>query len=622
MSNISENKTKIPLEIISNLLSKLLDSKLSKLEAKNKDEMNKIKSISQNSETIISELKIINKKIIPKKNSKKPSASIYPPLITSKKNNIRITRKLNTTISYKNNDRSCDTKYYTKIKTSKNSNLNNNIKKLKLNRSEIFMNDFLSNKSNVASKILNLSKTDSKLTKKSRSKKKRRDLTPRPTTPNCISRKAKREKTKHLFHNTSFIKLNNNSTILNKNHIKSCKNLPLLQKKKLNIEKMSKHEELDLICSSTQDDDKRIYDLNPDLSKNILLKNANTNKKMSSLLFSRKSSEDNNNKKDKEIVNIDDSMMNEVNNDELLIFYHSKKTMKLIDDITLTKSFLGDDPECDIDVEINIGNPYLPGINKNNNYTFAERLESCIDYFSKYLTKEELLKIGLINKESFKMLMHFLISKTEDSLDDVKEALSLLKKNNSDIIDQDDNNNNFSIKPFECNIHSSRAITLLNYISIDEKTIDLNNKYIILVFDLFFIALGYKKKILSFKNDSKAKWDFYKNYFEKSSNKIFGNIIENKIKGKIFDNDIINSLYEYSHNYINIITPSYFQKINNEIALFVFIVKNILEHVGITKDVNNKKNAVKLYLLYNARISKISIILQKLNKINSMISNK
>ena len=64
MSNISENKTKIPLEIISNLLSKLLDSKLSKLEAKNKDEMNKIKSISQNSETIISELKIINKKII------------------------------------------------------------------------------------------------------------------------------------------------------------------------------------------------------------------------------------------------------------------------------------------------------------------------------------------------------------------------------------------------------------------------------------------------------------------------------------------------------------------------------------------------------------------------------
>ena len=71
------------------------------------------------------------------------------------------------------------------------------------------MNDFLSNKSNVASKILNLSKTDSKLTKKSRSKKKRRDLTPRPTTPNCISRKAKREKTKAPQGALSFTKNSN-----------------------------------------------------------------------------------------------------------------------------------------------------------------------------------------------------------------------------------------------------------------------------------------------------------------------------------------------------------------------------------------------------------------------------
>ena len=621
MSNTSENKNKIPLEIISNLLSKLLDSKLTKLEAKNKDEMNKIKSISQNTETIISELKTINKKIIPKRNSKRISTVINNPFVSSKKNNIRISKKLNTTITCRNNDRSCDRSNYYRIKKTKtNNNFNNTIKKLKINRSEIFANDFLSNKSNMASKILNLSKTDNKIARKSRSKKKIRDLTPRPATPNNITRKKKREKTKHLFHNTSFIKQNNDSTILKKNYTKSCKILPFIRKNKLNISKTSKNEELDLICMPTQDDDKRIYDLNPEISRNIL--NKNTNKKMTSLLFSRKQSEEN--KKDKEILTLDDSLMNDVNNDELLIFYHNKKTMKLIDDITLTKSFLGDEPDCDLDLEINIENHKF---NKNNNYTLAERLENCLDYFSKYLTKEELLKIGLINKECFKMLMHFLISKTEDALDDAKESLTNLKKNNSDIIDQDDNNNNFCIKPFECNIHSSRAITLLNSIPIgsifnNEKTIDLNNKYIILVFDLFFIALGYKKQILSFKNDSKAKWNFYKNYFEKSSNKFFGNIIENKVKGKIFDNDIINSLYEYSYNYINIITPSYFQKINNDIALFVFIVKNILEHVGITKDISNKKNATKLYLLYHARISKNSILLQKLNKISSIISNK
>jgi hypothetical protein len=45
MSFNSEDKNKkLPLEIINNLLTKLLDSKLNKLEAKAKNEMNIIKS--------------------------------------------------------------------------------------------------------------------------------------------------------------------------------------------------------------------------------------------------------------------------------------------------------------------------------------------------------------------------------------------------------------------------------------------------------------------------------------------------------------------------------------------------------------------------------------------------
>ena len=111
-----------------------------------------------------------------------------------------------------------------------------------------------------------------------------------------------------------------------------------------------------------------------------------------------------------------------------------------------------------------------------------------------------------------------------------------------------------------------------------------------MIFDLFFIALGYKKEILNFRNDIKKKLYFYKNCFEKNINKSFGNSIENKLRGKIFDNNTINSLYEYSHENINKITPSHFQKINSDIALFVFIVKNILEHLGIE---NEEKNTNK-----------------------------
>ena len=87
MSNISSDKNKLPLEIINNLLTNLLGSKLNKLEANAKNEMNIIKSLSQNKEVIINELQNINKKIKPHINSKKLS-NIYRPLNINRRNNI------------------------------------------------------------------------------------------------------------------------------------------------------------------------------------------------------------------------------------------------------------------------------------------------------------------------------------------------------------------------------------------------------------------------------------------------------------------------------------------------------------------------------------------------------
>ena len=623
MSHICEDKNKIPLEIITNLLTKLLDSKLNKLESKAKEEINIIKSISQNNESMINELQDINKKIKPRINPKKNSNTYH--YINMKKNSIysKLPNKLNTnsTILSEKNERTSFRKCYSKCKKTKTNFMRN----LRCNRSEIFGNDFLNNKSINVSKILNCSKMDNK-TKKSGSKKRNRDITPRLSTPGFLIRRKKKENPKFLLNNTRSIK-NNNNLLNSKKYNKSCKILPILKRDQFNISKISKNDELDLLCEQTDIEDKRIYELNPEISRNMQNKKKNESQKITSLLFKKSHEDFNLNKKEenKELLTLDDSLMNDVNNDELLIFYHNKKTTKLIDDIPLTKSIFGDEANCDKDIAINIdkhNNLNTDNLNKNN-YTFAERIENILDYLTKYLTFEELLKINLVNKECFKMIMHYLISKKEDLIDDTKELLSLLKKNNTELIDPNEKNNNFSLIPFEFNKHSSRAIQLLREMPFDNiflnNKIQINNKYIILVFDLFFIALGFKKKIISFNNDVKSKWNFYKNFFEKNKTNI-GYTIENKIKGKIFDKDIINSLYEYSHNYINIITPSYFQNINNDIALFVFIVKNILEHVGIIKDINNKKNVKKLYLLYNARIYINSIILQKFNKINSMIS--
>lgn len=638
MSN--KNKS-LPLELISRLLTELLDSRLNKLEEKSKKELGDIKTASQDSELMKNKLQNINKRIKQKVNTKKSINNTNQPSNYFIEKNAN--SKLNITFTSKKNNKTPDRSCYSKLKAPKN----NYLKKLSTNKSQLFFNDFLNCQSNHNSKILK--RRNSKASKKHHSRKKTRDLTIRSTTPNVLTRKKRKEKPKPSANsnananNTSIglIKHSNTNLFLNKNYNRSCKILPFV-KKKLNKSILSKNDELDIICSQTKEDDKRIYQLNPNIK--------NKNKIINSSLFRKKSQDYTNAKKNEEKKILDESLLNDVNNDELLIFYHSNQTSRLIDDIYINKSFIGDDDIQDYELDFEINNEKNNKENEDNkdfkkneeikdnkaiknnkiiktdNISIDERIEMFIDYLSKYLNIEDLIKIALLNKACFKVVMHYLISKKDDYIDDTKESLLSLKKNNSDVIDQNENNNNFSIKPLVFNLHSTRAIDLLNSNSIkkffQKISIHSNNKYVILIFDLFFISLGYKNDILSCKNDPKLKWEFYRKMFEKNNEQSLGTVIENKLKGRLFSNEIINSLYEYSHYYINIITPSYFQNIDSDFALFVFIIKNILEHVGITKDTNNKKNVPKLYLLYNAIININTDILKKLNQINSTISNK
>ena len=98
-----------------------------------------------------------------------------------------------------------------------------------------------------------------------------------------------------------------------------------------------------------------------------------------------------------------------------------------------------------------------------------------------------------------------------------------------------------------------------------------------------------------------------------------GSLIEKEINGKIFDDNIISSLYKYSNKYIHIISPSRFQKANKDIAIFVFVIKNILEHIG-TFDLQNIKPD-KEYILYHARLQNNKTILDELNKFFDKINS-
>ena len=136
------------------------------------------------------------------------------------------------------------------------------------------------------------------------------------------------------------------------------------------MSKLSKADELDIICTPTHDDDKRLYDLNPKIKRS-------KSKNITSLLF-KKNEDFNKNEDYKEILNLDESLLNDVNNDELIIYFHdNKNTIKIIDDDkTSTKSFFGDDNDCDFVINIKEHSKnnenIISNYNKNNNYTFPE----------------------------------------------------------------------------------------------------------------------------------------------------------------------------------------------------------------------------------------------------------
>ena len=241
-----------------------------------------------------------------------------------------------------------------------------------------------------------------------------------------------------------------------------------------------------------------------------------------------------------------------------------------------------------------------------------ENLESCIEYINEYLSIKDLFNLGLINKEFFKIIIRYFISKTEKKIESINNKINELTKiyKNIDL-------NEKNINKFKCNINSSRAITLLNSISINNifnlNSSLVNNKDIIFIFQLFFIAIGRKKEILEYNEDNIQSWNYICKYFKGNEKKAFGNIVEKELINRNYNNEIINSLYEWTYRYSDKITPNYYKTINKDIAIFVFIIRDLLDFFGITQD--KKVNPQKIYILHNIRLNIQDKLIQRLNKL-------
>ena len=250
------------------------------------------------------------------------------------------------------------------------------------------------------------------------------------------------------------------------------------------------------------------------------------------------------------------------------------------------------------------------------NTNFEERLESSIEFIIEFLSIKDLFRLALINKEFFKIIIRYFLEKIEVRVQEIKEKINEIINKSRGFINMKEK----EFKNFEKNKLNERAMNLIDSISkkklFKEKSSLMNNKDVIILFELFFISIGKKYDIMQFDtNDENTKikrWSYFCQYFNKNKNEFLKNIIEKALFSGKFSNEKINALYNWSFGYLDKIKPNHFQIINKDIAIFAYIIKDLLDYFGISKE--NKVNYQKLYTLYNTRLNVNEKIVLKLNQ--------
>ena len=242
---------------------------------------------------------------------------------------------------------------------------------------------------------------------------------------------------------------------------------------------------------------------------------------------------------------------------------------------------------------------------------FLNSIEYIFGNLFSFLDIQSFFNFMMINKSYYKLIIKLIINKLENKIKDINKNITELKQNNKSIIFSEE-----KTKIFEFNNSSMRALSILNSISVEsffnEKKINFEDSKIKLIFDIYFIALGKKKDIININFGNCPREKYIKNYFKNSNKKIIGNIIDNDFKKLLFNNEVINALYEYSYNKLNIISPKNFQRVNKNVTMFCYIIKNIMEHLGIIIKDNNNKTIKQHYNLLSARLHINKELIKKL----------
>ena len=152
---------------------------------------------------------------------------------------------------------------------------------------------------------------------------------------------------------------------------------------------------------------------------------------------------------------------------------------------------------------------------------------------------------------------------------------------------------------------------ILNRLFIEDKP---PNNEILFVYKIYFQLIKHEE-IIKNAFDDNIFWEKCKKYFREFGGKT-GDVL-NKVfteKKLCIDSDNIYRIYKLTENKIDKIYPAYFSKICGTTGLFVFYIKDILDFLGFSNDKQIRKNA------YWSFSQIINLIDSKINILNKYIN--
>ena len=659
-----DQKVKNQKEILSNLLKQLLDHRLLKLEIKNDDEIKKLKLVSQDSKNIIIALEEYShnvrkeiylqrhKKYDYQKDSRRPSKiksnkidKIAVPKRDSQKEFIsqnKVKENMHN-MSRNSHSKNKNNRYKDYSVTNSNTcrdNLSIQSDSKFINKKHVSTSKFGLSQCNSKSRLGKLSKNSSKKINLGLNfpYSTRRSITPRNKQKNIPHPKKDSISNFDVFSVTT---KQNSKNIFSKRY-NNYENQEKTPKKSKRCET-----ELDFVSPNKIEDD-RLNKLNifgnsqkpEEKNKSKIINNTTGKKSFLDNLTEQISKVD--------TIKLDDNLLNDellvkgikgsmikmddrVLNDELLINVSNNKDVNLTNDSLVKNKAKESDKKTNKSnlqgsrlLIANLDNDdmnyilakddKIEDIEINNSLTLQELFETNLDVISRYLNNKDICNVMLVNRECFKSLMNILISKTEISIDILEDEIKKIKTKNTNI-----DFSKIQIKPFKFSQNSMRVVPLLNACGLNITKISLeqiNTYKVAVIYYLYFIASGHKNDFVQFIDNGSKMLEFLKKYFsENLKNNKMGEFIEKTLNGKVFDDDTISSLYTYAHQYSGIISPNHYQIISKDIAIFVFIIRDILEFIGITG--NTSILPEKEFILLNARLNNKRSLLDHLNKVDN-----